>query len=31
VVSWTIPSLAASANPRNAALRVSDEVTLIAG
>jgi hypothetical protein len=28
---WTMPSLSASAKPRSAAFRVSDEVTLIAG
>jgi hypothetical protein len=31
VESWTIPSLCASANPWSAALRVCEEVTLIAG
>ena len=31
VDSWTMPSLLASAKPRKAALRVSDDVTLIAG
>ncbi len=28
---WMMPSLSASANPRSAALSVSDEVTLMAG
>ena len=31
VDTWMIPSLSASAKPRRAALRVSDEVTLMAG
>ena len=31
VENWMMPSLSASANPRSAALRVSEEVTLIAG
>ena len=31
VETCTMPSLSASANPRSAAFRVSDEVTLIAG
>jgi hypothetical protein len=31
VDTWTMPSLPASAKPRIAALRVCDEVTLIAG
>ncbi len=31
VDTWMMPSLPASANPRRAALMVSDEVTLMAG
>jgi hypothetical protein len=31
VVIWTIPSERASAKPRKAAFRVSDELTLTAG
>ena len=31
VDTWTMPSLPASANPRSAALRVSEQVTLMAG
>ena len=31
VENWMIPSLPASANPRSAALTVSDDVQLIAG
>lgn len=31
VENWMIPSLSASAKPRSAALRVSDDVTLTAG
>jgi hypothetical protein len=31
VENWMMPSLPASANPRRAALSVSDEVQLIAG
>jgi hypothetical protein len=31
VDTWTMPSLSASAKPRSAALRVCDDVTLIAG
>ncbi len=31
VENWMMPSLSASANPRSAALTVSDEVQLIAG